>query len=38
MRVRRRMSRTLERGNLGTGVALDRAARRAWVLFAEAHT
>ena len=36
MRVRRAMSRSLERGNVGTGVALDRASRRAWVLFSEA--
>ena len=36
MRVRRAMSRALERGNVGTGVALDRAAGRAWVLFSEA--
>ena len=35
-RVRRGMSRALERGNVGTGVALDRASRRAWVLFSEA--
>jgi predicted GNAT superfamily acetyltransferase len=33
MRVRRAMQRALERGNVGTGVALDRAAGRAWVLF-----
>ena len=35
LRVRRAMSRALERGNIGTGVALDRASRRAWVLFSE---
>lgn len=36
MRVRRSMSRALEHGSVGTGVALDRASRRAWVLFSEA--
>jgi len=36
MRVRRKMSRALGRGNVGTGVAVDRASRRAWVLFSEA--
>lgn len=36
MRVRRGMSRALGRGHVGTGVALDRASRRAWVLFSEA--
>jgi predicted GNAT superfamily acetyltransferase len=34
MRVRRAMSRALDHGQIGTGVALDRDARRAWVLFA----
>jgi predicted GNAT superfamily acetyltransferase len=34
--VRRTMSQALERGRIGTGVALDRASRRAWVLFSEA--
>ena len=33
MQVRRAMSRALESGSVGTGVALDRASRRAWVLF-----
>ena len=37
MQVRGAMSRALERGNVGTGVALDRASRRAWVLFSDAH-
>jgi predicted GNAT superfamily acetyltransferase len=36
LKVRGAMSRALERGNVGTGVALDRASRRAWVLFSEA--
>jgi len=35
LRVRRSMSHALERGGLGTGVALDRGARRAWVLFSQ---
>jgi GNAT superfamily N-acetyltransferase len=35
LRVRRSMSRALERGSVGTGVAIDRAGRRAWVLFSE---
>jgi predicted GNAT superfamily acetyltransferase len=35
LRVRRSMSRALERGAVGTGVALDRGARRAWVLFSQ---
>jgi predicted GNAT superfamily acetyltransferase len=34
-RVRRSMRRALDRGAVGTGVAIDRAARRAWVLFSE---
>ena len=36
MQVRGAMTRALERGDVGTGVALDRASRRAWVLFSEA--
>ena len=35
-RVRRAMRRALDRGAVGTGVAIDRATRRAWVLFSEA--
>jgi predicted GNAT superfamily acetyltransferase len=35
-RVRRAMRRALDRGAVGTGVAIDRASRRAWVLFSEA--
>jgi GNAT superfamily N-acetyltransferase len=35
VRVRRAMTRALDRGAVGTGVALDRAARRAWILFSE---
>jgi predicted GNAT superfamily acetyltransferase len=34
--VRRSMRAALDRGGVGTGVALDRGARRAWVLFSEA--
>ena len=33
LRVRRAMSRALGCGSVGTGVAVDRASRRAWVLF-----
>jgi hypothetical protein len=32
-RVRGEMCRALDGGLTGTGVALDRGARRAWVLF-----
>jgi predicted GNAT superfamily acetyltransferase len=35
LRVRRAMCGALESGAIGTGVAIDRAARRAWVLFEE---
>ena len=35
LRVRRAMQKVLERGAVGTSVALDRGARRAWVLFTE---
>jgi predicted GNAT superfamily acetyltransferase len=34
MRVRGAMASALARGHVGTGVELDRAQRRAWVLFA----
>jgi hypothetical protein len=30
------MARALDRGAVGTNVAIDRATRRAWVLFSEA--
>ena len=33
LRVRGEMTRVLDSGAAGTGVAIDRAARRAWVLF-----
>jgi predicted GNAT superfamily acetyltransferase len=33
MRVRRAMSQALGHGSVGTGVAVDRGSRRAWVLF-----
>jgi GNAT superfamily N-acetyltransferase len=33
LRVRRAMCRALDSGAVGTGVAVDRAARRCWVLF-----
>jgi predicted GNAT superfamily acetyltransferase len=36
MRVRNAMVRAVDRGTLGTAVAIDRAARRAWVQFSEA--
>ena len=36
LRVRRSMRRALATGAVGTGMAVDRAARRAWVLFEEA--
>jgi predicted GNAT superfamily acetyltransferase len=35
LRVRRAMRRALESGAVGTGVAVDRATRRCWVLFEE---
>jgi hypothetical protein len=34
-RVRRAMRDALDRGAVGTGVAIDRGTRRAWVLFSE---
>jgi predicted GNAT superfamily acetyltransferase len=36
LRVRRSMRRALATGAIGTGMAVDRAARRCWVLFEEA--
>ena len=36
LRVRASMARVLDRGAIGTGVAIDRATRRAWVLFSGA--
>jgi predicted GNAT superfamily acetyltransferase len=36
LRVRRSMRRALATGAVGTGMAVDRATRRAWVLFEEA--
>jgi predicted GNAT superfamily acetyltransferase len=35
LRVRSAMARALESGAIGTGVAIDRSTRRAWVLFSE---
>jgi hypothetical protein len=36
LRVRRSMRRALATGAIGTGMAVDRGARRCWVLFEEA--